>query len=57
MRLALQVDRLRWGTADNEDNMEVVILCLNGQVVIKVQIWAELMFHFLPAMWGPMREA
>lgn len=57
MRPALQVDRLRWGTADNEDNMEVVILCLNGQVVIKVQICAELMFHFLPAMRGPMREA
>lgn len=46
MTPAPQVDCPLRGSADNEDNTEVVILCLNGQVVIKVQIRAELMFHF-----------
>lgn len=38
-----RLDLLLWSTGDNT---EVVILCLNGQEVIKTQIWAELMFHF-----------
>lgn len=38
MKLALQVHCLLCGIADSDDDTEVAILCLNGQVVIKVQI-------------------
>lgn len=46
LRLAVQVGRPLWGIADTEDIAEVVILCLNERVVIKVQIQTEWMFHF-----------
>lgn len=53
----VQVDCLLSATVDNEDNMEIVILCLTGQVVIKAQMWAELLFQFLSVIWGPPQEA
>lgn len=46
MRWAFRGNGLLRGSPDSDGDTDVAIKCLNGQVVIKVQIRAELMFRY-----------